>query len=331
MSHKFKNAFAVLINEDDDDLSEQVTMAEPSTNKENITDNKSSQLNHNSEEKNKNEVDKEEDKEEVKEEDKDKDKYDDGDENKSETPKDDRKSYRDRRSKFNKHSNSDQSGEWAHVDTRMVDTIKHDDKLLDNKKIYEESEHYGEIGNDKKLNDYWTVWVHKNDCKDWTLNGYQKRYIINNIGSFWRFFNNFQFYDTVNNQFFIMREEIAPIWEDLNNKFGGLCSLKIDSVQRGFKTDISVEIFNIISMLIMNETFIQHNENINGISFCVKRKSAFIKIWTKVLYDETKFIEELPKTLMNKFNTELQKQIRTPRDNFKISIQYKEIKPEYDI
>jgi hypothetical protein len=322
MSHKFKNAFAVLIDEDDDDdLTEQVTMAEPSTNKDNIIDNKPSELT--KEEDESEEEDKDENKKEVTE-----SKQED-DEFKLETSKDERKPYRDRRGKFNK--NSEQSGEWAHVETRMVDTIKHDDKLLDNKKIYEESEHYGEIGNDKKLNAYWTVWVHKNDCKDWTLNGYQKRYIINNIGSFWRFFNNFQFYDTVNNQFFIMREEIAPIWEDLNNKFGGLCSLKIDSVQRGFKTDISVEIFNIISMLIMNETFIQHNENINGISFCVKRKSAFIKIWTKVLYDETKFIEELPKTLMNKFNTELQKQIRTPRDNFKISIQYKEIKPEYDI
>ena len=209
---------------------------------------------------------------------------------------------------------------------------KYDDKVLENKEIYDETKDYGDIGNDLKLNSYWTVWVHKSENTDWTLQSYQKRYVINSIGSFWRFFNNFQFYDCYKNQLFIMRGEIAPIWEDVNNKFGGICSIKVDSTQRGFKTDISTEIFISICMLIMNETFLMNNEDINGISYAVKKRGILIKLWTKAYHKDNKFIEELPKPLFNKFNVELQKQLNgILGDNYKMSIQYKQIKPEYEI
>jgi hypothetical protein len=210
--------------------------------------------------------------------------------------------------------------------------IRYDEKVLEQKQIYDENTDYGNIGNDLKLNSQWTVWVHKYDNSDWTLHSYQKRYIINSIGSFWRFFNNFQFYDCYKNQLFIMRGEIAPIWEDVNNKFGGICSIKVDSTQRGFKTDISTEIFITTCMLIMNETFIANNEDINGISYNVKKRGILIKVWTKTYHKDDKFINELPKTLINKFNSELQKQLNgILGDNYKMSIQYKQIKPEYEL
>ena len=129
-----------------------------------------------------------------------------------------------------------------------------------------------------------------------------------------------------------MRGEIAPIWEDVNNKFGGICSTKVDSTQRGFKTDISTEIFITICMLIMNETFVANSEDINGISYSVKKRGTLIKLWTKTCHKDDKFINELPKSLFNKFNQELQKQLAgIMGDNYKMSIQYKQIKPEYDL
>ena len=217
-------------------------------------------------------------------------------------------------------------------ESKFKQDMKYDEKVLEYKELYDETRDYGDIGNELKLNSHWTVWVHRSDNQDWTLHGYQKRYLINSIGSFWRFFNNFQFYDCYKNQLFIMRGEIAPIWEDVNNKFGGICSIKIDSTQRGFKTDISTEIFIAICMLIMNETFIVNNEDINGISYAVKKKNILIKIWTKTFYEDNKFIGELPKPLINKFNTELQKQlIHIMGPDYKMSIQYKQIKPEYNL
>jgi hypothetical protein len=210
--------------------------------------------------------------------------------------------------------------------------IHRDDKLVENKQIYDENKTYGDIGNDKKLNSYWTVWVHKINNPDWKLTGYQKIYVINSIGSFWRFFNNFQLLNTYHNQIFIMREEIAPIWEDVNNKFGGICSLKIDSIQRGLKTDLSTEVFSLISLLVMNETFVGDSKNINGISYSVKKRSSLIKLWTKNYSPEYDFTKDLPVPLMNKFNNEMQKQSKnnTVGDG-KVSIQYKQIKPEFEI
>ncbi len=217
-------------------------------------------------------------------------------------------------------------------DNKFRHDSKYDEKILDHKQIYDETANYGDIGNDLKLNTPWTVWVHKSDNTDWTLPSYQKRYIINSIGSFWRFFNNFQFYDCYKNQLFIMRGEVAPIWEDVNNKFGGICSLKIDSIQRGFKTDISTEIFISVCLLIMNETFIANSDDINGISYNFKKRGILIKIWTKTFHKENKFINELPKQLINKFNTELQKQLMgVMGDDYTMSIQYKQIKPEYEL
>jgi hypothetical protein len=215
---------------------------------------------------------------------------------------------------------------------RNKSNMRYDDKMLEYKQIYDDNEEHHNLGNELKLNSHWTIWIHKSDNPDWTLNGYQKRYIINSIGSFWRFFNNFQFYDCYKNQLFIMRGEIAPIWEDHNNKCGGICSIKVDSTQRGFRTDISTEIFISICMLIMNETFIMNNDDINGISYAVKKKNILIKIWTKSFYENDKFQNEMPKQLLNKFNTELQKQLMNIfGPDYKMSIQYKQIKPEYEL
>jgi hypothetical protein len=211
-------------------------------------------------------------------------------------------------------------------------SVFRDDKLLENKQMYDENKSYGDVGNDKKLNSYWTVWIHKINSTDWTLSGYQKIYVINSIGSFWRFFNNFQLYNTYQNQIFIMREEVAPIWEDVNNKFGGICSIKIDSIQKGMRTDLSTEVFNLISLLVMNETFVAQDKKINGISYSVKKRSSLIKVWTKSYSPEHDFIKDLPVPLMNKFNVEMQKQSKNVLNNDgKISIQYKQIKPEFEL
>ena len=232
-----------------------------------------------------------------------------------------KKSYRNKyNKKFEENINDNSS------------TVFRDDKLLDNKQMYDENKSYGDIGNDKKLNSYWTVWIHKINSTDWTLSGYQKIYVINSIGSFWRFFNNFQLYNTYQNQIFIMREEVAPIWEDVNNKFGGICSIKIDSIQKGMRTDLSTEVFNLISLLVMNETFVAQDKKINGISYSVKKRSSLIKVWTKTYSPEHDFIKDLPVPLMNKFNVEMQKQSKNVLNNDgKISIQYKQIKPEFEL
>ncbi len=190
-------------------------------------------------------------------------------------------------------------------------------------------------GNNMKLNTSWTVWIHRNSNPDWTISGYQRICIIDSIGSFWRFFNNIQSFNLNDIRLFLMREKIAPIWEDVNNKFGGICSLKVDSVQRGFKTDISTEVMVIISLMTVNETLISSSNQINGIEMSIKKRSCLVKLWFRDFDDKyesftSDFIKNLPQQLIKVFNSELVK-INRDRKYNNVSIQCRKIHPEYNI
>lgn len=207
----------------------------------------------------------------------------------------------------------------------------------ENKQLYVENlEVSNELGNNKYFNSPWTVWIHKSDCTSWTEDSYTNAYMINNIGSFWRFFNNFQLIDKVKNQIFIFRNKIKPIWEDNENRNGGICSIKIDCHNRLGKYDIGSITMSCISLLVMNETFIQNCDEINGISYSIKNRSIFIKLWCKNY--NTKITEKLPLGFLNKLDSLLESQEKfsynkkqDSKYDSKISIRYTQIKPEYEI
>lgn len=177
------------------------------------------------------------------------------------------------------------------------------------------------------LNSQWTVWVHRTDCKVWTVDTYKNIYLIDSIESFWKFFDNFHKINKEDNQYFIMRNKIKPIWEDNNNRHGGICSLKMDCYDKNGKIDVGCEIMICLCILIMNETFIQENNEINGISYSVKNKSIYIKIWTKDLKNDIK--DKLPKNLMAKFNNVVRNNMFKKFEN-NISVRYTPINPEYE-
>lgn len=181
--------------------------------------------------------------------------------------------------------------------------------------------------NDCYLNTAWTVWVHRNDCKDWTESSFKSIYVIDSIGSFWRFFNNFHNLNKEDNQFFIMRNKIKPIWEDNNNRNGGLCSLKMDCYDRNNRFDLGSEIMTCLSLLAMNETLLPDNNEINGVSYSIRNRSVLIKIWGRDCKYNMK--EKLPEKLINKFSGIIKNNV--PFKKYigdYVSIRYSEIKPE---
>lgn len=183
------------------------------------------------------------------------------------------------------------------------------------------------IGKNKYLNSRWTVWVHRNDCPDWTVNGYQFIWTIDSLSSFWRFFNNFQKINKEENQFFIMRDKIKPIYEDNHNRKGGRCSLKLDCYDRNNKNDSGCEVMEVLCLLIMNETLIPDTDEINGISYSIKNRSILIKLWTKEFENDIK--EKLPKNLINKISSAIKNHTFRRFDN-NISVRYTKIEPEYE-
>lgn len=186
------------------------------------------------------------------------------------------------------------------------------------------------LGNNKFLGSQWSVWVHKAECSSWTEENYINIYTIKSIGSFWRFFNNFNILDKYANYLFIMRDSIKPIWEDNENRNGGICSIKIDCYNRTNKTDIGSEVMICLCLLMMNETLIQNNNIINGISYSIKNKNILIKIWYNNYAINIE--DKLPKNLLNKIEVMLKNNTKYSYGNRKsISIQCKPIKPEYDV
>lgn len=204
------------------------------------------------------------------------------------------------------------------------------DQTCSDKQLYVETRLSAQdMGNNMFLHCFWTVWTHKEDCADWTEKSYTSVYEIDSIGKFWRFFNNFHLFDKKENQFFIMRKKIKPIWEDNENRKGGICSIKFDSFSRPGKIDVGTEMMISVCLLIMNETFLLNNSEINGISYANKNRSVLIKIWSKNY--TTDMPNEIPTSLMIKFDTVLRNMDRShfgKKTENKISIQYKPIKPE---
>lgn len=200
----------------------------------------------------------------------------------------------------------------------------------ESKKLYIEPTEYceekeNELGNTKFLNSSWTVWIHKAnvgpETEYWTEDTYTSIYVINSIGSFWRFFTNFQMLDKINYQYFIMRNKIKPIWEDNDNRNGSICS---------FRVEYGPSAMTCMSLLIMNETFMNKNDDINGISYSIKNKSVLIKVWYKVHND--KIVDKIPIEFMNKLDAFIKANDKFgKRDNTSITIRYNRIDPKYSL
>ncbi len=133
-----------------------------------------------------------------------------------------------------------------------------------------------------KLNSKWTLWFHKLYEDDWTINSYKKLYTFDNIAEFWCLYNNLKYLN--NGMFFLMKNNIQPIYEDKNNINGGYWSIKISN------NDISSIWLNLSIDLISGN--LDKKNNISGLSISYKKKFYIIKIWIKnKLYNKLSYLD----------------------------------------
>jgi hypothetical protein len=192
-------------------------------------------------------------------------------------------------------------------------------------------------GNNMKLNSTWTVWIHENSNTEWDIKSYKSIYNIDNIGSLWRFLSVFDNLDKNVRQYYIMRDGITPIWEDNNNKKGGICSLMFENMnkyRRNSRGDIGVDIFIAICILVLNESFVKNNLDINGLCYSIKNRCVLIKLWIKDYELNTEFIELLPISLLKKIDSlismmENESNIFRNNGRSRVSVQIKKIQPNY--
>ena len=166
--------------------------------------------------------------------------------------------------------------------------------------------------NDIKLTSNWVLWYHKVTSNDWTLDSYEKLFVIHSAFEFWSVFNNLNLLGMEYVHLYLMREDVNPIWEDESNRNGGICSIKITF-------DESYSLFEDLCSYMVTETLLQNdvNKEINGISFSPKVNSrnsfAIVKVWSKD--KNVNVIKNLNESLSDRCEA--------------LSIQYKENKPEY--
>ena len=110
----------------------------------------------------------------------------------------------------------------------------------------------------------------QNDTKDdWSLDSYIKIGDFQDIVTFWTYYNNINWIS--DNLFFLMKEDIRPLWEDSHNENGGCWCYKVKRTQ-------AMEIWNEISMVLIGNNC-DDIDNINGISISPKMNYSTIKVW----------------------------------------------------
>ena len=127
--------------------------------------------------------------------------------------------------------------------------------------------------NDYKLKNRWTFWYHSINDNNWKINSYHKLYSIENIYDYKIIEDSFKNNHYYNGMYFIMRNDIKPIWEDPMNRMGGYISFKI------YSNDLINKWNYLIKKCIMEDIFIDNNDYINGISISPKKEFNILKIW----------------------------------------------------
>jgi hypothetical protein len=129
-----------------------------------------------------------------------------------------------------------------------------------------------DYGEKYHFNTSWDIWYH-HALNDWSIGGYRKIFSINNIKNYWDFHNNIDCIGGITNlNFFMMRKDITPIWEDFKNRNGGCWSILVPPNK-------SYDVWEKLTVLMVSENLIKESTNITGVSINFKNNVSVIKIW----------------------------------------------------
>ncbi len=133
-----------------------------------------------------------------------------------------------------------------------------------------------------KFNSNWNIWIHNINNNNWNIESYKQIYKISNFIDFWKLYNNFP--NLNNHIFFLMKNDIKPIYEDINNIKGGFYSIKIHHKN-------AFNIWKNLSIDLVTCNLENKYNIINGLSIIKKKNFFIIKIWIfNKKYNNIKYI-----------------------------------------
>lgn len=125
------------------------------------------------------------------------------------------------------------------------------------------------------LNSNWSLWIHELNNDSWDNDSYKKIYECKNIYDYNILKEVIKTQNLQNCMFFLMRNNIYPMWEDPENRDG--CSASFKVPLKDIKNEWDNLILKIISEDIHND--INNFNNITGVSISPKKEFNIIKLW----------------------------------------------------
>jgi len=137
-----------------------------------------------------------------------------------------------------------------------------------------------------KLANSFMLWFHNPTEKNWELASYHAILEFKSVQEYFVLENQVDDFLIKNGMFFMMKNDVEPIWEHEKNVDGGCISIRLS-------TNESYEQWNNIV-----QHFVSGNlpDNVNGINISPKRNANIIKIWTSEQITSD-YYKTLPNTL----------------------------------
>ncbi len=139
----------------------------------------------------------------------------------------------------------------------------------------------------------WHLWYH-HELDNWKTSGYRKIFTINNIKDFWDLHSNIEYIGGINNQnFFLMRDGVDPIWEDPHNRDGGCWSIKLTETHRNFNIWLKIAI-HMLGETMFKDSSLDDKKIITGLSINLRNTTTtIIKIWnSSTKYSSIKLLND---------------------------------------
>jgi translation initiation factor 4E len=125
------------------------------------------------------------------------------------------------------------------------------------------------------LSNKWTLWNHLPHETDWSINGYKVVDTVNTVEQTVGLCKAIPPVLPQTSMLYFMKNNIKPIWEDVNNRRGGCFSYQIPS-------NVVADVWTRLCFALTGNTLSDNSQcmaTINGITVSPKKKFCIIKIW----------------------------------------------------
>lgn len=179
---------------------------------------------------------------------------------------------------------------FIEVKSKKTQSVKEEVQEIKVEKVEnsENSEYYvlnknelEKLGFFKKFNSEWNLWYH-HELNNWRIDGYRKIFHVKNIKDFWDLHNNIDCLGGITNQhFFLMRDNVLPIWEDSANRNGGSWSIKLNDISNVYNIWLKIVMLMVGENLIKDEK-LRSSKLVVGLSINLRNQNTcIIKIWNR--------------------------------------------------